>query len=258
MSDEISIPEINKRFLAVIAAKNYTPYKISKEVKDISQAKMTHIKSGRNKVSSEMITALISKFPDVNEKWLLTGEGFMFDNIESIDSNTQIVREDLSETYENKNGNTFVKLKSGKYRITVKKVPVKALGSYLSDFQNVNFYEDLEDVSFTVDKIGKGKYLCFESEGDSMNGGGIDDTPDGAELLCRELGRQHWKDGFRESQYGWVIVHNKTVVFKDLTNFNKETGDIVCHSRSGLPQHPDFQINLNDVLQIFKVIKRTF
>lgn len=258
MSEEKVIPEINKRFLAVLSAKNYTAYKIAQEVKEISQAKMTHIKSGRNKVSNEMISALISKFPDVNEKWLLTGEGFMFENINSIKSNTKIVPQDIYEVIENKNGNKFVKLKSGKFRITVKKVPVKALGSYLSDFQNVNFYEDLEDVSFTVDKIGRGKYICFETEGDSMNGGGIDDSPDGAELLCRELGRQHWKDGFRESQYGWVIVHNKTVVFKDIVDLDKETGDITCRSRSGLPQHPDFKINLNDVLQIFKVIKRTF
>lgn len=162
------------------------------------------------------------------------------------------------ETFENSNGNKFVELKNGKFKIIVKKVPVKAFGSYLSDFQNVEFLEELEEVSFTVDHIGRGKYLCFEVEGDSMNGGNIDDSPDGAELLCRDLGRQHWKDGFRESKYGWVIVHKKTVMFKDIKSFNNETGDILCCSRSGLPNHPDFSINLNDVNQILKVIKRTF
>lgn len=198
--------------------------------------------------SKSVLTAIKNKFPFADIDW------FKKDTEESIlpESAPTI------EFYENTNGNKFVELKNGKFRITVKKVPVKAFGSYLSDFQNVNFYEDLEDISFTVDKIGKGNYMCFEVEGDSMNGGGIDDSPDGAELLCRELGRQHWKDGFRESKYGWVIVHTKTVVFKDLANFNNETGDIECHSRSGLPQHPNFTINLNDVSQIFKVLKRTF
>ncbi|MCZ8144898.1 helix-turn-helix transcriptional regulator [Flavobacterium sp.] len=162
------------------------------------------------------------------------------------------------ELYENSNGNKFISMKSGKMKIFVKKVPVKAFGSYLTDFQNVEYIDDLEKVAFTVDHIGKGKYMCFEVEGDSMNGGGIDDTPDGAELLCRELGRQHWKDGFRDSQYGWVIVHQKTVLFKDIVYFDEENGDITCRSRSGLPQHKDFVINLNEVLQIFKVIKRTF
>lgn len=163
-----------------------------------------------------------------------------------------------TEAFENSNGNKFVELRNGKFKIIVKKVPVKAFGSYLSDFQNVNFLEELEEVSFTVDKIGRGKYMCFEVEGDSMNGGSLDDSPDGAELLCRELGRQHWRDGFRESKYGWVIVHKKTVLFKDIKSLNNETGDIVCGSRSGLPNHSDFTINLNDVRQILKVIKRTF
>lgn len=160
--------------------------------------------------------------------------------------------------YENKNGNKFLELKNGKFKIIVKKVPVKAFGSYLTDFQNVEFLEDLEEVTFTVEHLGRGKYMCFEVDGDSMNGGGIDDTPDGAELLCRELGRHLWKDGFRDSQYGWVIVHKKTVLFKDIKEYCPDTGDIVCSSRSGLPNHSDFTINLNDVLQIFKVIKRTF
>jgi len=171
---------------------------------------------------------------------------------------TQSAVNESPELYENSNGNKFITMKSGKLKIFVRKVPVKAFGSYLTDFQNIEYIDELEEVAFTVDHIGKGKYMCFEVEGDSMNGGGIDDTPDGAELLCRELGRQHWKDGFRDSQYGWVIVHQKTVLFKDIVSFDVTTGDILCRSRSGLPQHPDFTINLNEVLQIFKVIKRTF
>jgi DNA-binding XRE family transcriptional regulator len=176
----------------------------------------------------------------------------------SNNSTTFNVINEPSEIYHNTNGNKFIELKNGKFKIIVKKVPVKAFGSYLSDFQNVEFIEDLEEVSFTVDHIGKGKYMCFEVEGDSMNGGNLNDSPDGAELLCRELGKQHWKDGFRDSLYGWVIVHKQTVLFKDIISMNFETGDIICHSRSGLPNHSDFTINLNDVHQILKVIKRTF
>jgi hypothetical protein len=81
--------------------------------------------------------------------------------------------------------------KNGKFKIIVKKVPVKAFGSYLSDFQNINFREELKEVSLQLIKLER---KILEVEGDSMNGGGIDDA-DGAELLCRELGRQHWKDG---------------------------------------------------------------
>lgn len=161
------------------------------------------------------------------------------------------------ELHTNKNGNVFYE-KGDKLYMSVKLVPVKAFGSYLSDFQDSEFYERLEDREFRVDHKGRGNYVCFEVEGDSMNGGHINDAPAGSELLCRELGKHHWKDGFRDSTYGWVIIHKSTVLYKDITDFNPETGDITCHSRSGLPQHPDFVINLDDVRQIFKVIKRQF
>ncbi|WP_294822656.1 helix-turn-helix domain-containing protein [uncultured Flavobacterium sp.] len=164
---------------------------------------------------------------------------------------------DSTEQLSNKNGNVF-ELKGGKFRIYVKKVPVKAFGSYLSDYQDPDFFEELEDVSFTVDHFAKGRYICFEVQCDSMDGGSINDAPEGAELLCRELGRQHWKDGFRNSIYGWVIVHKDTVIYKDIAEFNIDSGDIVCRSRSGLPQHRDFIINLNEVRQIWKVIKRAY
>jgi len=170
---------------------------------------------------------------------------------------TNIVPEETSEVIANRSGNVF-ELKDGRYRIFVKKVPVKAYGSYLSDFQDPDFYDELEEISFNVDHLGRGNYIAFEVQGESMNGGGINDAPEGAELLCRELGRQHWKDGFRDSQYGWVIVHKDTVLYKDIKYFNKETGDIVCSSRNKLPQYPDFTINLNEVRQIWKVIKRSF
>lgn len=180
-----------------------------------------------------------------------------FDLLENSNAKPIVINEP-KEQIPNKNGNVFEELGEGKYKIFVKKVPVKAFGSYLSDFQDAEFYEELKQVSFTVDHIGRGNYICFEVEGNSMDGGSINDAPEGAELLCRELGRHHWKDGFYDSIYGWVIVHKDTVVYKDIKDFNLETGDIVCSSRSGLPQHPDFTINLNDVRQIWKVIKRSF
>lgn len=167
-----------------------------------------------------------------------------------------VMASDASEILTNKNGNVF-ELQNGKFRMFVKQVPVKAFGSYLSDYQDPDFFESLEEVEFTVSHLGRGNYISFEVKGDSMNGGKIDDTKDGADLLCRELGRQHWKDGFRDSPLGWVIVHKDTVVFKDIKSVDMETGDMVLSSRSGLPQHPDFTVNMNDVRQIWKVIKRT-
>jgi len=191
--------------------------------------------------------------PESKEKLLhiiLAANVKKFSEIDSLE-----VKES-QELISNKNGNIFFE-KNGNIYIEAKLVTVKAFGSYLSDNQDPEFLENLETRIFKADHVGKGNYICFEVQGDSMNGGGINDAPEGAELLCRELGRQHWKDGFRDSQYGWVIVHKETVLFKDIKSFNNETGDMVLSSRSGLPNHGDFTISMNDVMQIWKVIKRT-
>jgi transcriptional regulator with XRE-family HTH domain len=180
------------------------------------------------------------------------------ENVNKSDIVEALSVNDAKEQIANSNGNVYEDIGDGKFKIFVKKVPVKAFGSYLSHYQDPEYVEELKQVSFTVDHIGKGNYICFEVQGESMNGGGIYDAPEGAELLCRELGRQHWKDGFRESIYGWVIVHKETVLYKDITDFDPATGDITCHSRSGKSYHPDFKINLDDVSQIWKVIKRSY
>ena len=176
----------------------------------------------------------------------------------SNNSTNDSVINEPQEIYQNASGYRYRLLTNAKYKIIVKKIPVKAFGSYLSDYQNVDFMHDLEEVSFTVDQLGTGNYLCFEVEGDSMNGGNLEDSPCGAELLCLEYSRDNWKEGFKESKYGWVIVHKKTVLFKDIKSFDPNTGQIICASRSGLPNHTDFPIYLDDVKQILKVIKRSF
>lgn len=81
------IPDINKRFLRIIKDKGYSGYKLSKEVKEITESKLTHIRSGRNEPSKEIILALLNKFPDINSSWLLTGEGNMLVGNDSMTSN---------------------------------------------------------------------------------------------------------------------------------------------------------------------------
>ena len=124
--------------------------------------------------------------------------------------------------------------------------------------ENIKTVQDLKIEEFAVDQYGKGNYKAFKALGDSMNGGGIDDTKDGATVLARELGRQHWKDGFNDTEYGWIILCKENIFHKDIVDYDSETGDITLHSRNKSPEYSDFTINLNDCYQIFKVIKRTF
>lgn len=171
-----------------------------------------------------------------------------------------ILSEEEPEIIINKNGAVYEPLDGGEYRITVDLVPFEAHARYISD--DVQEYGEWERVSFIVDRVGRGNYKGFRHKGDSMFNEDLPsfyDTPNGAMSLCRELGRQHWKDGFnpKGSEYGWVIITNKNILHKDIIALNTDTGDITCHSRNTSPEYSDFTINLNEVKQIFKIIKRT-
>lgn len=165
------------------------------------------------------------------------------------------------EFFKTKAGTLYEELPNGKYKIHVPKVPFKAYASFIEAFQD-EYDEDLlneafEEVTFTVDQIGRGKYIAFITANDSMNGGAINDTPDGAEVLARKLGKHHWQDGFRDTQYGWIIVSQSGIFHKDIENTDTP-GKILCKSRNPSPEFPDFPLILDDVHSIWKVIKRTF
>lgn len=176
--------------------------------------------------------------------------------LEDYDNNPHKVP--VPEPIINKNGNKFIELPDGTFDVVVKHLPFKAYASYVHNMESGQVSEDFNTTTFNVDKVGRGNYMSFIVRGDSMNGGKIDDTPDGAKVLGRELQQHHWKDGFNHTQYGWIILCKQNIFHKDIIDFDTETGDITCHSRNPSPEYSDFKINLNDVYQIFKVIKRIF
>jgi len=158
----------------------------------------------------------------------------------------------------NSNGNKFVEKEDGTFNITVDLIPFEAYATYCESLEDATEVVDFEEVTFNVGQFGKGNYKAFTVKGDSMNGGMLNDTPDNTLVLARELGRQHWMDGFKKNDYGWIILSKHNIFHKDITGLDKESGSIICHSRNKSPEYSDFEINLNDVYQIFKVIKRTF
>lgn len=177
------------------------------------------------------------------------------------DAKEVIEKSEISDNYiTNKNGNTFKQLLDGSFSIEVNVVPFSAHARYISEYcdSDAELFGEWEKITFIVDKVGRGNYLGFRIKGDSMNGNNIMDTPDKAIVLGRELGRQHWKDGFKKTDHGWIIITKDNMLFKDIVGLNKEDGTIMCHSRNQSPEYSDFPYPLNDVLQIFKVIKRTF
>lgn len=160
--------------------------------------------------------------------------------------------------YDN-DGSKFEDVGGGIIRMRVPIVPVKAYAGYLRGFQDPEFYEDLTTISIDVFKEHRGHYLTFEVEGDSM----MTLDPDlfefmalpGWKAVSREVPRHQWAYKLHTHKVDtWIIVHNtEGILIKQIVNHDVNLGTITVHSLN--PKYPDETFNLNDVAQIFNVVK---
>ncbi|MDD4755554.1 MAG: helix-turn-helix transcriptional regulator [Prolixibacteraceae bacterium] len=58
------------------------------EITGVQRSNISHIFNGRNKPGAQFIEKFLLAFPEINARWLLTGEGSMFNesNIDNISS----------------------------------------------------------------------------------------------------------------------------------------------------------------------------
>ncbi len=167
------------------------------------------------------------------------------------------------EIFNTKSGNNIEELPNGKFLLTVPLVPYKAHATYISEFTDVEFIQDLTKVSFIVDRVPRGKYQAFEIINDSMNDGTLDREPSrnailsGDIVLGRELGKQHWKSKLNTNGYPyWIIVTHHNIICKEIIKHDVEKGIITCHSLNNSPEFQDFELKLDECHQLFNIVKK--
>lgn len=229
-----------------------------------------YVNSLTKSIGEEKLSNIIKTYPDLDIEWLILGsstnnldnqsnsleEPKSKYNKELLTKNVLISNDTEVDILQNKNGNTYYMYEDGSVEIEVLNLPFPAYASYIQAyFDETQMMEELTTVRFAVDKVGKGNYMSFDIKGDSMNGGMLDDTPDGAKVLARELGKHLWQS-FRPEKYGYILMTKDNIYHKDIVDYNSDNGKLTLHSRN--PKCEDFTINLNDVYRIFYIIKRTF
>lgn len=73
---------MKERIKAIMDAEDMTPARFA-DTLEIGRAVISHILNGRNNPSLDVITRILSKLPQINSDWLLTGNGSMY----KIDNN---------------------------------------------------------------------------------------------------------------------------------------------------------------------------
>ena len=68
-----------ERILAILKQKNFTPSQFADEI-GVQRSSISHLISGRNNPSLEFIQKILTRFPEINTEWLLSGKGPMTEN----------------------------------------------------------------------------------------------------------------------------------------------------------------------------------
>ena len=175
------------------------------------------------------LTKILNVSPDLNEKWLMTGEGSMLKTSEAVPFTPHA-------------------------RAGIPLVSQYAYAGYLGGYGDPEYVGTLPTIDFTPDREMTGNWLAFEVKGDSMDNGSKESYVEGEIVICREVEREYWRDSrLFINKRDFVIVHEEGILIKRITEHNLDTHTITIHSLN--PMYPDRILHLEQVRQIFSIVE---
>lgn len=72
---------MNERLIQFLKVHNLTSTRLADQI-GVQRSSISHVVSGRNKPSYDFIYKFLQHFPRVNPRWLIMGEGSMYENQE--------------------------------------------------------------------------------------------------------------------------------------------------------------------------------
>lgn len=210
-----------------------------------------YITNLRKEPAASKLLNILNAAPDLNQNWLLTGEGDMLNT-----DVTPMRKSDTTDYSTSKSGLEFKQREDGKILMEVPVVPIAALGSPQDDYATIIADEDTERMSFVVDGVHHGQYVAFRVDGDSMDDGTRNGFARRDIVLVRELARDKWMPRlhFRQWPY-WVIVFGNNVRIKQIVDQDEQTGAITLHSLNPSPEYTDFTLQLDQVSRLYNVVQ---
>lgn len=98
----------------------------------------------------------------------------------------------------------------------------------------------------------KGAFIAFEVNGDSME----PEYRDGDIVICNEVRRDLWKYKLHKDDSDYFIAHGtRGLFFKEIKKHDVYNGDILCHSLSDNENEKDFNLNLKEVIYLYRIIE---
>ena len=241
---------VKQRLIKYLKYKNLGQTKFEEKA-GLSRGYITNIKK---EPTTSKLLKILSAAPDLNQQWLLTGEGEML--VQSVEA-TPLRRSEMQEYTTTKNGTRFYEREDGQIVMKIPIVPIAALGSPEDEFAELiaDTDSDGDTVTMVVDGVHHGRYVAFRIEGDSMDDGTRDSFARKDIVAVRELARDKWLPKLHYGKWPfWVVVFGNNVRIKQIVD-QDDTGNITFHSLNPSPEYTDFTLRIDEIRRLFNVVK---
>lgn len=227
-----------------------------------TQSNIGQMERGERAIGKNVTFKILTTF-NVNSDWWLTGEGNPLNRKELRPRGVFDGEDDsevIQETFVTKGGNKHKFDIEGSILMEVPFVNKPAYAGYPQIFDDhVKIEETLPTILLPVEKVHRGEYRCFEVLGDSMCGDPNEPQIfEGEIVVCRRLQRHLWNSQLHlKRRRVWVIVLRNDILIKEIVNHDVKNHTITIHSFNPNKNiYPDEVISLNDVYELFYVMKK--
>lgn len=197
---------------------------------------------------TKKITVLMAK--KINQRYPQFSVEYLRSLNKSDDSG---VGENYFNSLKNQQEDEALPVDFGNY-LQIPLIQQRARAGFLSGWEDPEYVQELPTILWEVDKEYKGRYVCFEVTGDSMDNDSRESIVEKDVLLCREIQRIHWTNKLHLHRWkNFVIVHREEgILIKRVLEHDTETGRLLLHSLN--PLYEDQEVYMDDLIAIFNVI----
>nr|WP_299343420.1 helix-turn-helix transcriptional regulator [Allomuricauda sp.] len=155
-------------------------------------------------------------------------------------------------------GNICYALEHGKYLVKAPLHLIENHKDYVSSLGPNSKNASYLEVGFILDFLEEGRYRAFEISGDSMNDQSIEAIPNKAIVLGFQMDKKLLvqKEGVKKGS--WILVLKNRIICKQVTGIDSKSSMITCHNLNPSPEFQDFELNLEDILEAYQVVKKQF
>lgn len=128
---------------------------------------------------------------------------------------------------------------------------------YLDNYFDETYLNGLTHLNFLLEEVEKGKYIAFEILGDAMDNGKANAIPNKSIVLGREMNDEDFLMlAKQKDEILAVIICENRILCKKILAYNQQENSIRCSNLNELPEYTDFELSMNDVHTIFKIVKK--